>query len=411
MRISSLVAIFVMASCGLAMRSARGEATPGVVGHIKVLSDKVEDVSSIEAWKKSFIKDGMSDKEKVMAIFKSKVMFHYQDAPPVEWLTEGDCCHDAIKEFNVYGYGMCCCAAAIVECLARNAGLEARGWGINGHSVPEVQWDNSWHLIDTSLINYFTKPDGQIASVEEIKTAISEWYEKNPGYKGNAGKLGELMKADGWTGWRKGPALLANCSFYDAGGFWPARTHGWNSTMQEYDGTNKTPFPFEYGYAQGYEVNIQLRPGERLTRNWFNTGLHINGVTKTGGEPGCLKEKIGSGFMAYIPKYGDLTSYRIGSGKLEYNVPLADGSFRSGAWKAENLVSKAEDPSPFPLPSGERVGVRGPAVHAKDPAQPGVLEIRMPCSYVYLGGDAEINAVVGAGGKIRALLSDNNGVD
>ena len=31
----------------------------GGVSHIKVLSDKVEDVSSIEAWKNSFIKPGM----------------------------------------------------------------------------------------------------------------------------------------------------------------------------------------------------------------------------------------------------------------------------------------------------------------------------------------------------------------
>jgi len=402
MRTSSLVVFAVVLSCALAVQPARGETAAtqpaGVVGHVKVLSDKVADVSSIEAWKKSFIKDGMTDKDKALTIFRSKVMFHYQDAPPAEFLTEMDCIHDAIKEFNVYGYGMCCCASAIVECLARNAGLEARAWGINGHSVPEVQWDNAWHLIDTSLINYFPKPDGQIASVQEIKAAISEWYDKNPGYKGNGAKITEFMRADGWTGWKKGPALLAACPFYDGGGFWTARTHGWNSTMQEYDGSNGTPFPFEYGYSQGYEVNIQLRPGERLTRNWFNTGLHLNGVAKTGGEPGCLKEKIGNGFMAYIPKYGDLTANRIGSGKLEYTVPLADASFLNGAWKAENLVSKAADKN-------------GPAVHAKDPAQPGVLEIRMPCSYVYLSGVAELNAVIGEGGKIRALFSDNNGLD
>jgi hypothetical protein len=29
-----------------------------------------------------------------------------------------------------------------------------------------------------------------------------------------------------------------------------------------YDGSNKTPFLYEYGYSQGYEVNIQLRPGD-----------------------------------------------------------------------------------------------------------------------------------------------------
>ena len=33
----------------------------GVVSHVKVLSDKVRDVSSMEAWKRSFIRDDMTD--------------------------------------------------------------------------------------------------------------------------------------------------------------------------------------------------------------------------------------------------------------------------------------------------------------------------------------------------------------
>jgi hypothetical protein len=87
--------------------------------------------------------------------------------------------------------------------------------------------------------------------------------------QGNHDELIAFQRADGWTGWKKGPALLANCPLYDAGGWWPARTHGWYSTMQEYDGTygkDRKPFLYEYGYSQGYQVNIQLRPGERLTR-------------------------------------------------------------------------------------------------------------------------------------------------
>jgi len=122
----------------------------GVVSHVKVLSDKVADVSSLAAWKKSFIKEGMTDQQKALAIWKSIVMHRYQDNPPIEFLHEG-CVHDAIKTFNVYGYGMCCCASATVEELARYVGLEARGWGIIGHSVPEVFCEGAWHMFDTSL--------------------------------------------------------------------------------------------------------------------------------------------------------------------------------------------------------------------------------------------------------------------
>lgn len=53
---------------------------------------------------------------------------------------------------------------------------------------------------------------------------------------------------------------LQTASFMTGQGWFPAKTHGWASTMQEYDGRNNTPFLYEYGYSQGYEVNIQLPP-------------------------------------------------------------------------------------------------------------------------------------------------------
>lgn len=377
--------------------SAGGEPRAGVVSHIKVLSDKVADVSSLEAWKKSFLKPGLTDEQKAVALWQSSASFVYQDAPPLEFLHEG-CVHDTIKSFNVYGYGMCCCASARVEQMARYAGLPARGFALNGHSVPEVFWDNEWHLLDASLVNYFTRGDGKIASLSNIVQAVQEWLQGHPDCRGNGGKLDQFQRADGWSGWKQGPALLARCQFYDWAGWWPARTHGWCSTMQEYDGSHGTPFIFEYGYSQGYEVNIQLRRGERLTRNWFNRGLHVNGILKDGDAPGCLEAKVGEGAMAFLRKWGDLTDGRIGSGLLEYEVPLADGAFRDGALAVANLACQQEDS-------------HGPAVHVQDPSRPGLIELEMPSSYVYLNGRITLNAALGQNGKIRLLFSDNNGLD
>lgn len=370
---------------------------PGVVSHIKVLSDKVADVSSLEAWKKSFIKPGMTEEQKAVAVWKSNVSFVYQDAPPIEFLHEG-CVHDAIKSFNVYGYGMCCCASARTEELARYLGLPARGHGINGHSVPEVFWANDWHMLDASLVNYFTRPDHMIASVADVVQAVQGWLKEHPEYRGDGSKLMKFQQSSGWTGWKQSPALLANCPFYDWSGWWPAKTHGWYSTLQEFDGTHGTPFSYEYGYSEGYEVNIQLRRGERLTRNWFNRGLHVNGILKDGDAPGCLKAKIGEGSMAFLRNFGDLTDGRVGSGKLEYEVPLANAAFRDGALAVENLACRSEDQ-------------QGPALHLKDASKQGFIEIEMPTSYVYLTGQISLNARVGNGGKIRLLFSDNHGLD
>jgi hypothetical protein len=374
-----------------------GDPPVGVVSHIKVLSDKVANVSSLEAWKNSFIKPGMTDEQKVVALWKSSLSFVYQDAPPIEFLHEG-CVHDTIKSFNVYGYGMCCCASARIEQMAHYLGLQARGYGINAHSVPEVCWDNEWHLLDASLANYFTRLDGKIASLSDVTQAVQGWLKEHPDCQGNGAKLDQFQRADGWTGWKRGPALLANCAFYDSGGWWPARTHGWASTMQEYDGSHGTPFPFEYGYSQGYEVNIQLRRGERLTRDWFNNGLHVNCVLKDGDTPGCLTAKVGEGSMAFLRGLGDLTDGRIGSGRREYEVPLADGSFRTGALAVENVACQIEDQ-------------QQPAIHPRDASQPGSFDLGMPSSYVYLNGKPVLNAVVGPGGKVRLLFSNNNGLD
>ena len=51
----------------------------------------------------------------------------------------------------------------------------ARGWAINGHSVPEVFWDGAWHMLDASLINYFPKADGTIAGgmVPKVRAALA----------------------------------------------------------------------------------------------------------------------------------------------------------------------------------------------------------------------------------------------
>ena len=50
----------------LAASHARADDPAGVVCHVKVLSDKAPDVSSLDAWKRSFLKDGMTDHEKAL---------------------------------------------------------------------------------------------------------------------------------------------------------------------------------------------------------------------------------------------------------------------------------------------------------------------------------------------------------
>ena len=381
-----------LVGAGLAAAGPAWGQEVGVVSNVKVVSDKVEDVSSIEAWKASFIKPGMTDKEKALAIWTAAVKFRHQQAPPQEFLQASGSVQDPIKSFNVYGYGMCSCVSSNIEALARAVGLKARGKGINHHSVPEVWWDNDWHMLDGSLITYFLDEGGDIASVDEIVASVQQWLQQHPEFKGNDKKMMEFMRGGGW---KNGPKVLATSPTFDENGWFPAATHGWYSAMGAWDGS--VNFVYEYGYSQGYRVNVQLRQGEVLTRNWFNKGLHVN-MDLGGDAPSCLTEKVGTGQLRYAPKFGDIAPGRIGNGTLVYDVPLASGTARAGALRYENLAANAEDK-------------QAPALHVKSAAEPGVLELRMPSSYVYLGGSLKANFVVGEGGSVRVLLSRNNGLD
>src|SRR5207248_1713251 len=150
----------------------------------------------------------------------------------------------------------------------------------------------------------------------------------------------------------KGPEVLSRSPSYNAIGWWPAGTHGWYSTMQEYDGTgggaDGKAFIYEYGASLGYAVNIQLRKGEKLVRNWSNKGLHVQMDISQGGAPECIKNTgfftNAEAFMGKLdPALKSYANARIGNGTLVYDLPLAGGEFKRGALSVENLASKADD--------------------------------------------------------------------
>ena len=378
-------------TCTFAWSAAPAAEKPsqpvGVVSHILVLSDKCQDVSSPAAWKKAYVKDGASGHEKAMAIWKTVVRYRHQTNPSNEWLSPERNVHDPLKTIHVYGYGMCCCATSNVCGLARYLGMEARGRTVVSHITSEVRYDGGWHMIDGSLMNYFLKPDGKIASSDEIAKAVRTWHEETPGYSKKVNKLLKFAAKGNWK--KKGPPLLATYPYCQPNGRNLSHNHGWHATMLEYD--YQTAGNYECWPSMGYRLNVQLREGERLTRNWFNKGKVIDWT-----DADIMAG--GARILGLQRKLGDKAPGRIGNGVLEYDVPLADGAFRRGALTADNLACTAEDKA-------------APAVHVKDANKSGVLILRMPTSYVYLSGTVDLKAVVGAGGGVVVSYSENHGRD
>ena len=380
----ALAFALLTASWGPSARSEPQAATdePAVVGHIRVVSDKTDDLSSFEAWKKAVIRDGMTDEEKVLAAWKTTVQYRHHDGTPQEYLGLTDSgTMDAFKLFNVYGYcGGSTAQSAFLQ-LVRRLGYEARKWTVNRWEVPEVRYGGAWHLFDPALIAYFRKPDGSVASVEDLVGALKDWHAKNPGLLGNDARIREFQKSPGW---KTGPPLLASCPTYDAAGNFPLNFFGWFTAMIIFDGSNKTPFPYEEAASQGFQMNLQLRKGERLTRNWGHKGLHVN--VDGGMKVECLTATPGQGALYYTPAWGDLANGRVGNGTHEWTVPLGDRSV---------------------FLSTDNVQVDG-RLCAKDPSRPADVVLRMPSSYVYLSGELRLDAVM-SGGSVEVSLSDSHG--
>src|SRR5438309_3725835 len=148
---------------GLLLSSALARAEEAAeprarLNNLKVLSDKVDDVSTVESLLKSFVKPGMTDQERARAIWSAVVRYRHQAPPPDEALSAEWEAHDPAKILNVYGYCMCCCSSALIAALNRADGREARGRILDGHIVAEVYYGGGWHMYDASLIAHFPRP-------------------------------------------------------------------------------------------------------------------------------------------------------------------------------------------------------------------------------------------------------------
>ena len=112
--VKTFVSLLTAATCS--------SASAQVVSHLNLVSDKSQDISTLDAWKKTYGTDSMSEQDKSIAIFNTLVRYRHQANPPREFLSSeeaGGHVHDPLQSFHVYGYGQCCCAASEVIGLAQ----------------------------------------------------------------------------------------------------------------------------------------------------------------------------------------------------------------------------------------------------------------------------------------------------
>src|SRR5215472_3111994 len=75
---------------------------------------------------------------------------------------------DPIAILSSFGFGCCDQLAQTLAWIWQQEGYQARVALFPFHTVPEIFYDNGWHMLDPDHRIYYPKDDGTIASVAEI---------------------------------------------------------------------------------------------------------------------------------------------------------------------------------------------------------------------------------------------------
>jgi hypothetical protein len=106
----------------------------------------------------------LSPRERAERIWRFVVAHRFHSDPASAGIES----HDPVKLLNIYGYGFCDDGANVLAAIARAAGIPARIWGLGGHVVPEVFYDERWHMFDPDNEVYYVDREGLVASVEQL---------------------------------------------------------------------------------------------------------------------------------------------------------------------------------------------------------------------------------------------------
>jgi len=361
-----------------------GEADPPAkkaVSGIHIWTDRSVDCFSRETLLKTLLKDGMSDEEKAVAIWRFVNRRIWHNPRPDD--------NDPMRVLNVYGYALC---GTIRETLvwlgqgalgkegAGDAGVSSQtyedpalfkiaggGWLVDsllrldgakppsgmGHSWAQFRYGGRLHYLDAHATFYVYTADGKsIASLEEINgdpTLVTDPVRtSDPFMPCDAGR----------------PEFFYRCAGGGIG-----------------TGERKT----------AHSMALTVRPGEALV-------FHFDKL------PGGYFKRSGSWKTDWDPEYtkdgpahrcnnGAEASWRhYGNGEILYKPDLAKAGFREALAASDNLAAQADDGKP--------------GLHPKEAGKPASATFTFATPYVMVGGEvsAECDLPKGAGAKLLLVV-------
>ena len=227
---------------------------------------------------------------------------------------------EPLKLLNVYNGAYCATMHPAMEGVWQALGFEqTRSVSIDrpSHCIGEVFYDGGWHLIDFDLRGILFKPDGVVASFEEIK--------KNP--------------------------ALASSPTKKIEPFFPGTQVA--RLGQDYA---KSGVNYGFRWNQGsHTADYSLRPGESLTRWWDDKNGRWNHRPEYNAYDWMIKlwaqKPVGM-----KPNHRDFTRWNHGGGLFQYkpNLKSPSGDFAAGVMSSKGLES-GPDGLKLSADSGEAV--------------------------------------------------------
>jgi len=279
-----------------------------------------KDWSSTGAIISTIMKDHFSEKEKALAIwyFLQSNFDHGSSSHKLGFS------HDPARFCNLTGYGICDDFAVNFAILAKAAGLKARIWELTGHTVPEVFFDNGWHILGPDKKLLFLMPDNAtIAGMDHISSNAASCIRRNM----DPGAYPE-------------PDIAELIGFY--------------SSKED----NQVTSWYEKNMSDTHVINFTLKPHEKLTFLYKARGPWY--TTEDWSEPDSHTIIVDS---VDLMEYDDLALYRpdkvkmaedaSGQNKMiraekggciyftsEMPYPLVDGTISLGSTSREDISNK-----------------------------------------------------------------------
>lgn len=160
--IGTSVSVLLVLLCASVLLADRPTST---LVNPRIRTDRSVDTSSIDGILRSLVRDGMTDEQKVLAVFNwvRRVLYH-GDGPP-------ELSYDFGVMVHSLGNGSCLRQTTPLAMLLGRLGYQCRGWMHDGHHMLEVRYAGKWHCLDPHMCFYVYNRSSppQIAGVDELR--------------------------------------------------------------------------------------------------------------------------------------------------------------------------------------------------------------------------------------------------